>query len=153
MTKINIVADVNMSEEREAEIFAAFAAHRGNVADILSVPYRSIFKRFNANWHYTQVEVLHEVIDMLYDKGSESLWRYLYNKTAKCLRLMRSKGRCKMSFINVLSETIHDYLLEMEDDIKHFYRIKRKVEEKITSMYYASGELERGDIFKQSIID
>lgn len=149
---INIVVDINMSEERKAEIFAAFANGHGNMADILSVPYDSIFKAFNPQWRYTQIEVLHEVVDMVYDKGTDAVWRSLYNKTAKCLRSMRSKGR-SASFARVLSEVVYDYLVSMRDDVNHFYRLKRRVEEKIARAYYAHGEIERGDIFKQSIID
>lgn len=152
MTKINIVVDINMSESRKAEIFAAVAAKRGNVADVLSVPYESIFKDFCPQWRYTQVDVLHEVIDMVFDKGTDAVWMALYTKAFRCMRSMRSKGR-KMKLVDILSEVVYDYLQSMGENIKQFYRLKRMVEEKIARAYYANGAPDNGDDFKHSIID
>ncbi len=148
---INIVVDVNMSESRKAEIFTSLAQGRATVEEVLSVPYTSIFQDFCPQWRYTQEEVLHEVINMVFDKGTDAVWNSLYKKAFKCRRSMRSKGS-KMSFACILSEIVHDYLKGTEE-INHFYRLKRVVEKKITQYYYASGEVERGDIFKHSIID
>ena len=141
-----------MSESRKAEIFAAFAQGRATVEEVLSVPYESIFKCFCPQCRYTQEEVLHEVIDMVFDKGTNAVWNSLYSKAFRCSRSMRSKGR-KMTFVCILSEVVHDYLQGMGENINQFYRLKRKVEEKIARAYYANGEVELGDIFKHSIID
>lgn len=149
---INIVVDINMSESRKAEIFAAVAAKRGNMADVLSVPYESIFKHFCPQWRYTQVDVLHEVIDMLFDKGTDAVWKSLYIKAFRCLRSMRSKGR-KTNLVDILSEVVYDYLQSMDENIKQFYSLKRMVEEKITKEYYSNGATANGDDFKHSIID
>ena len=147
MANIKIVVDINMSESRKAEINAAIAEKRATVEEVLSVPYESIFKCFCPYWKYTWVDIMHEVIDMYFDKGSNVLWYDLYRQAARIAR------KRKTTTYKVLSDVIPNYLRSIFSisELRAFYKTKENVEKRIKREYTRHGRVDMADAFEVNI--
>lgn len=139
--------DIDMSESRKAEIFAAVAEKRATVEEVLSVPYESIFKCFCPQWKYTWVDIMHEVIDMYFDKGSNALWYDLYRQAGRIAR------KRKTTTYKVISDVINQYLRSIFtiSELRAFYKTKQNVETRIKREYERHGRVDMADAFAVSI--
>ena len=147
MAKIKITVDVNMTEERKAEIYAKFAVGACTAEEFLSVPYTSIFKDFCPYVPYTWTDIMHEVIDMYFDKGSNALWYDLWRQAA---RFARKRGTTTNK---VITEVINSYLRSIFtiSELRAFYKTKQNVETRIKREYERHGRLDMAARFEVSI--
>lgn len=147
MTKIKITVDVNMTEERKAEIYAAFAAGTCTPQEFLSVPYTSIFKDFCPCVQYTWADIMHELFDIYFDKGSNALWNDLYGQAIRLAHKLKTRTS------KVISDVINRYLRSIfsVSELRAFYKTKQNVETRIKKEYERHGRADMADVFAVSI--
>lgn len=107
---------------------------------IRSLPYVSIFKRFDPDKRYNIYDVLHEAIEDIYDKRSNAMWYEIVHNALCQARERKKTTRLPMQFLfeDELYNGVYN-IVKTLGGVHYFYRYVRVIERKIKSAYYQCG--------------